>query len=139
MRDGRVQQIGTPEELHANPVNWHVADFMGYRNLLRLRAGATTGDRVTVEGDGLSLIGTPVGEIAPGADVIAAVRPEDVVIGDAGVPAVVEVVEYQGREVAVEARTEGGTMVNLRSMERPKPGDRIALTVDPARLLVFPR
>jgi putative spermidine/putrescine transport system ATP-binding protein len=139
LREGRVQQIGTPEELHANPVNWHVADFMGYRNMLRLRAGTKTGDRVTVEGDGLSLIGTPVGEISPGADVIAAVRPEDVVIGDTGVPAVVEVVEYQGREVAVEARTEGGTMVNLRSMGRPKPGDRITLTVDPARLLVFPR
>jgi putative spermidine/putrescine transport system ATP-binding protein len=134
-----VQQIGTPEALHANPVNWHVADFMGYRNMLRLRAGTVTGDRVTVEGDGLSLIGTPVGEIAAGADVVAAVRPEDVVIGDTGVPAVVEVVEYQGREVAVEARTEGGTMVNLRSLHRPKVGDRIALTVDPARLLVFPR
>ena len=31
---GRVQQIGTPEELHTQPANWHVADFMGYRNLL---------------------------------------------------------------------------------------------------------
>src|SRR5699024_1741776 len=34
LREGRVQQVGTPEELHASPVNWHVADFMGYRNLL---------------------------------------------------------------------------------------------------------
>src|SRR5699024_1581471 len=34
LREGRVQQVGTPEELHTSPVNWHVADFMGYRNLL---------------------------------------------------------------------------------------------------------
>jgi putative spermidine/putrescine transport system ATP-binding protein len=134
-----VQQIGTPEELHAGPVNWHVADFMGYRNLLRLRAGERSGEQVAVEGDGLSLIGTPVGEIRAGAEVVAAVRPEDLVIGAAGTPATVEVVEYQGREVAVEARTDGGTVVNLRSVERPKPGDRVTLTVDPARLLVFPR
>jgi putative spermidine/putrescine transport system ATP-binding protein len=139
LRDGRVQQIGTPEELHAGPVNWHVADFMGYRNLLRLRAGERSGEQVAVEGDGLSLIGTPVGEIRAGAEVVAAVRPEDLVIGAAGTPATVEVVEYQGREVAVEARTDGGTVVNLRSVERPKPGDRVTLTVDPARLLVFPR
>ena len=32
LREGRVQQIGTPEQLHNNPANWHVADFMGYRN-----------------------------------------------------------------------------------------------------------
>jgi putative spermidine/putrescine transport system ATP-binding protein len=139
LRDGRVQQIGTPEELHAGPVNWHVADFMGYRNLLRMRAGERSGEHVAVEGDGLALMGTPVGEIRPGAEVIAAVRPEDLVIGAAGAPATVEVVEYQGREVAVEARTDGGIVVNLRSAERPKPGDRVALTVDPARLLVFPR
>ncbi|MBX6389622.1 MAG: ABC transporter ATP-binding protein, partial [Frankia sp.] len=37
LRAGRVQQIGTPEELHSRPANWHVADFMGFRNLLRLR------------------------------------------------------------------------------------------------------
>jgi len=30
LREGRVQQIGTPEQLHNNPANWHVADFMGY-------------------------------------------------------------------------------------------------------------
>jgi putative spermidine/putrescine transport system ATP-binding protein len=136
LRDGEVQQIGTPEELHTSPANWHVADFMGYRNLLHLRAGAGN----VVEGDGLTLTGTPVGTVRPGDEVVAAVRPEDLVIGGAGgVPATVEVVEYQGREVAVEARTDGGIELNLRSGQRPKPGDRITLTVDPARLLVFPR
>jgi putative spermidine/putrescine transport system ATP-binding protein len=135
LRDGRVQQIGAPEELHTSPANWHVADFMGYRNLLRMRAGAGH----VVEGDGLTLTGTPVGDVHPGDEVIAAVRPEDLVIGGAGgVPATVEVVEYQGREVAVEARTDGGVALNLRSHARPAPGDRIEISVDPARLLVFP-
>jgi len=138
LRDGQVQQIGTPEQLHTQPANWHVADFMGYRNLLPLRAGPRQG---AVEGDGLKLVGTPVGEVTPGDAVIAAVRPEDLRIGppgDTGVPAIVEVVEYQGREVAVEARTEGGISLNLRSSDRPAIGDRITITVDPHRLLIFP-
>jgi putative spermidine/putrescine transport system ATP-binding protein len=139
LRDGTVQQIGTPEELHAGPVNWHVADFMGYRNMFHLRAGARSGEHVAVEGAGLSLMGTPVGEIRPGTEVVAAVRPEDILIEQDGVPATVEVVEYQGREVAVEARTDGGITVNLRGSKRPAPGDRIMLAVVPARLLVFPR
>jgi putative spermidine/putrescine transport system ATP-binding protein len=139
LRDGRVQQIGTPEELHAGPVNWHVADFMGYRNLLRLTAGDRSGERIAVSGDGLDLIGTPVGEISPGDEVVAAVRPEDLEIGDEGVPATVEVVEYQGREVAIEARTDGGVVLNLRSHRRPAAGDKIRVTVDPLRLRMFPR
>ena len=43
LRDGRVQQIGTPQELHDNPANWHVADFMGYRNLLDVTVDSVSG------------------------------------------------------------------------------------------------
>src|SRR5690554_3529528 len=52
LREGRVQQIGTPEELHNDPVNWHVADFMGYRNLLDLEVTRSGADGVTVAGEG---------------------------------------------------------------------------------------
>ncbi|MEO3819076.1 ABC transporter ATP-binding protein [Plantactinospora sp. B24E8] len=140
LRAGRVQQVGSPEELHTRPTNWHVADFMGYRNLFRLRAGKRTGDEVVVTGQGLRLVGTAVGTVAAGAEVIAGVRPEDLRITDpeTGVPATVEVVEYQGREVAVEARTTDGVQFNLRTEQRPAVGDRIGISVDPARLLVFP-
>jgi putative spermidine/putrescine transport system ATP-binding protein len=141
LRDGQVQQIGTPEELHTQPANWHVADFMGYRNLLHLRAGRRRGSEISVRGERLDLVGTPVGVITPGDQVIAAVRPEDLRFGPpggAGVQATVEVVEYQGREVAVEARTDSGISLNLHSEERPAIGDRIAVTVEPRRLLVFP-
>ncbi|MGI5151141.1 ABC transporter ATP-binding protein [Plantactinospora sp. CA-294935] len=140
LREGRVQQVGTPEELHTRPANWHVADFMGYRNLLRLRAEQGGGPEVVVTGQGMRLVGTPVGPVAAGAEVIAGVRPEDLRITgpDEGVPATVEVVEYQGREVAVEARTAEGVQFNLRTDQRPALGERIGIGVDPVRLLVFP-
>jgi putative spermidine/putrescine transport system ATP-binding protein len=146
LRDGRVQQIGTPEELHTRPANWHVADFMGFRNLLRLRAVESRqgADTVVVEGHGLKLRGTPVGEVAAGDEVIAAVRPEQLNLestgGPDGLPATVEVVEYQGREVAVEVRAGDGVLLHARSHSatRPAPGDEVTVTVDPAALLVFP-
>ena len=105
LRAGRVQQVGTPEQLHTAPRTWHVADFMGYRNLLPLRVTSVAGKAVTVEGSGLALHGTPVGTLKVGDDVVAGIRPEDLRGGPGGVPATVEVVEYQGREFAVEART----------------------------------
>jgi putative spermidine/putrescine transport system ATP-binding protein len=140
LRAGRVQQVGTPEELHTRPANRHVADFMGYRNLLPLRATEVTGDAVVVQGDGITLRGTAVGSVQPDTDVVVGIRPEDLRVGtaDGGVPATVEVVEYQGREVAVEARTDSGVQLNLRSAERPAPGDKIVVTADPSRVLVFP-
>ena len=138
LRDGRVQQTGTPEELHTRPANRHVADFMGYRNLLPMRVGRVSGDAVTVQGAGITLSGTAVGTLSTGDEVVAAVRPEDLTVGDGGVPVTVEVVEYQGREVAVEARTDDGRRLHLRAADRPAPGDKITVVADPARVLVFP-
>ena len=45
MRDGMMRQVGTPQELYARPAHPDVAEFMGYRNLLRSRADAA-GDAV---------------------------------------------------------------------------------------------
>jgi putative spermidine/putrescine transport system ATP-binding protein len=143
LRQGRVQQIGTPEELHAKPVNWHVADFMGFRNLFEIEATDVSGTEVTVAGDGLRLIGTASGRVGNGDRVVAAVRPEDIAVtteeaGENRIKASVEVVEYQGREMAVEARTAEGRALHLRTSERLAPGDDVVLTVPRERLLVFP-
>ncbi|MFJ2029178.1 ABC transporter ATP-binding protein [Streptosporangium sp. NPDC087985] len=153
LRKGRVQQIGTPEELHTRPANWHVADFMGFRNLLQVTAGTASADGLTVEGLGLRLVASPVGRIDPGTPVVAGVRPEDLTVVSGSpsgepdtqetapvnlVPAIVEVVEYQGRELAVEARTAAGVRLHLRSAERLAPGDSLLLSVRPERLLAFP-
>src|SRR5207244_1407976 len=53
MKDGLVQQVAAPEEVYAQPANLHVARFMGYRNVVTLKAGARNGERVTLEGQGL--------------------------------------------------------------------------------------
>ena len=144
LRSGEVQQIGTPEELHTRPVNWHVADFMGFRNLFQLEATRVDANGVVVEGKGLRLVGTAMGDVSVGADVVVGVRPQDLVVRrtdespGAGLQAVVEVVEYQGREVAVEARTDQGQRLHLLTAERLAPEDRIVISVDPEKALVFP-
>ncbi|WP_127502728.1 ABC transporter ATP-binding protein [Actinoplanes solisilvae] len=138
LRDGRVEQTGTPQELHERPANRHVADFMGYRNLLPMRVKAVHGSTVAVDGSGMTLEGTPVGKFAAGDEVVAGIRPEDLHIGVHGVPVTVEVVEYQGRELAVEARTADGVALHIMAGERPASGDSITVSADPARVLVFP-
>ncbi|WP_410666771.1 ABC transporter ATP-binding protein [Amycolatopsis sp. cmx-4-68] len=137
LREGAVQQIGTPEEVYAQPVNSYVASFMGYRNLLDVTVTETAGQSVTVEGAGARLTGR--GSLTEGPAKVA-IRPEDFVIGDGAENALdvtVEIVEYHGRELSVSARLENGTPVYLRTDKRLAPGDTVRIGVPAERVLVF--
>jgi putative spermidine/putrescine transport system ATP-binding protein len=141
MRDGRIQQVGSPEQIYARPASAYVAAFMGYRNLLELPVTGRRGDRVTLGEPGLNLLGSNGRELE-GEQAVAAVRPEDFVVGPAAenqVDITVEVVEYQGREISVEGVTASGRKLTFRTPSRLKPGDKTAIHVDPDRVLVFPR
>ena len=145
LRDGRVQQIGTPEELHNNPANWHVADFMGYRNLIDLDVVSVSGSEARVSGHGLSLIGTAVHDVSVGDTVRVAIRPHDLIVVDPRestdgrntLDGLVTVVEYQGREFAVGITTSTGHNLFVNAERAPQSGDHITLTVDPARALIY--
>jgi putative spermidine/putrescine transport system ATP-binding protein len=144
LRDGRVQQIGSPEEVYTEPANRFVASFMGYRNTVELpvAAGAPgpaggSGKEVTLSGDGLTLTGTRREDL--GATAVAAIRPEDFSVRDGpnAIEVTVEVVEYHGREQAVQVRTASGHPLYLRTDSRLAPGDRLTISAPPERVLVF--
>ncbi len=139
LRDGAVQQIGTPEELYRSPANPHVAAFMGYRNLLPVQVTSEQGGTVRVAGRGVELTGTNRDGRAT-KTAIAAIRPEDVVVADTGenqLQLEVEVVEYHGREQAVQGRLAGGEVLRLRTTARLVPGDTVTVCVPVERVLVF--
>ncbi|TME89986.1 MAG: ABC transporter ATP-binding protein, partial [Chloroflexi bacterium] len=61
MRDGVIEQVGTPGEIYDRPRNTFVADFVGSANLIRGRR------RPDLERDGLVVIQTPGGALVHGA------------------------------------------------------------------------
>jgi putative spermidine/putrescine transport system ATP-binding protein len=133
LRHGRVQQVGTPEDVYSEPANRFVAGFMGYRNELELPVSSVA-DKTVVLGDLTGTRREDLGEVA-----VAAIRPEDFTVGDGpnAMEVDVEVVEYQGREQAVQARTAAGGPLHLRVPARLAPGDRVTVSVPPERVLVF--
>lgn len=145
LREGRVQQVGSPQEVHTSPVNWHVADFMGYRNIFDLPVVSVgENQQVVIEGPDMRLTATAVDPVEDGERVRLAMRPEDVriVAGDEThdgntFPAEVAVVEYHGREFAVGVTTASGATVHVRSDFAPDLGQPVQLTVKPERALVF--
>jgi len=140
LRLGEVQQIGSPEEVYAHPVNRYVAGFMGYRNMIRVTVTNEQDERVTVRTeDGIELVGSKRENLE--TDAVAAIRPEDFTVvnepGENTLEATVEIVEYHGREQAVEARLKNGGQLHVRTNERLAPGDTIRLKVPVERVLVF--
>src|SRR4029079_11619671 len=92
MRDGRVRQVVTPEELYGRPAHSDVAEFMGYRNLIRSQVAS--GGTVTI--GGASFQGTPIEQVLDGKGVVA-IRPDDLrVAPDGSLTATVESAQYHG-------------------------------------------
>jgi putative spermidine/putrescine transport system ATP-binding protein len=138
---GNMQQIGTPEEVYAQPANLSVARFMGYRNMLELDVDAVTGDEVTLRGPWGTLRGTARQKL-PGPRAFAAVRPDEIVIGPEGaanaIAGAVENVEYYGRDCLVELSVAGGERLYARAQGRLERGTTVHATVPAARVLVYP-
>jgi len=110
MNNAVIEQAGTAREVFNAPRTEFVARFMGGHNV------------VTLDGARHSI------------------RQDEVRIGDAGLPATVQAIEYQGDRVAVSAQTEAGEALVALLPEAAffrneiKPGDQVRLTWDEGRL-----
>jgi sn-glycerol 3-phosphate transport system ATP-binding protein len=105
MSDGKLLQLGTPQEIYRRPANVFVAGFIGSPPMNLLSASAT-GGRVDAGDLVLEIPG------APGGELVVGVRPEALrlVTGPAGGPAMqvrVEVVELLGHETIVYGSIRG--------------------------------
>jgi len=136
MRDGVVRQVGTPEELYARPAHADVAEFMGYRNLVRSHA-SKSGNMLNVRIGGTDMPGTPVGTASEG-NAVAAIRPDDLKASpDGPLSVTVESAQYHGRDFYCSGRTGDGIELYFCSERRVAKGDSINLTVDPSCVLVY--
>ena len=138
MNAGRVEQIGTPEEIYHRPATVFVAGFIGVANLIPAAVVAVTGDLATVEAAG-HRFGVPVTDesIRPADSAVVMVRPERLHIsidrpsGDiAAVEATVETLVFQGPVLRTSLRTDAGTGLVAHigpedALPMLRPGDRL--------------
>ena len=74
IREGRIAQQGTPEEIYARPASAFVADFIGHSNLFPATVAELSPSRVRVSGLPFLANGHP--DVKPGQEVRVLVRPE---------------------------------------------------------------
>ena len=114
MANGRIEQVGRPEEIYGAPRTEFVADFIGIANLLECRVVSASAG--LVEWAGLTLR-VPSRGLRDGEAVVISVRPEKLTLADsASVPAgdnrlegVVEVATFLGATVRAEVTVAGRT------------------------------
>ncbi len=140
MRAGRIEQVGTPAEIHASPVNIHVAEAVGAPPMNFLHGWMDdTGVRVALSGGAVIDLAARIA-VQPGKAVIVGIRPEALGFGDgdctlSGVFDVVEVsggcrlyhLEIDGRHVTMQS-------TEVRSLVA---GEQVPLSIDAGALHLF--
>ena len=142
MKDGVLQQVGTPQELHDTPANLFVAGFIGSpaMNFFPARASADAADTgfAAVPLNGRA-------ERMRGKDVIVGMRPEDIhdlartsAEGKLPIEAKVDVVEYLGNELQLHLSAAGQTFVARVSTDtQTTPGSTLRVGFDLRRVHFF--
>ena len=131
MREGRVVQAGSAEELYVRPVDRWTAEFVGAGNFVR---GTLDGDLVE------TLLGRfPVAGANGATHVDALIRPEQLELRpDPRGPAEVVGREFRGHDVFYRLRLGELTLVSQRPSTEPVPlGARVELRIHPAQVRVF--
>ena len=146
LRNGRIEQVGSPEAIYQTPQTAFVAEFMGSTNIIPGVVTSCDGSVTTVAAGGAAFqVRGQAG--APGTEVVLSVRPETMRLADrpdAGSPALavrLQLREFLGPLLRLHAALPDGTpirVVTLGGQGQPATDGLLNLAYDPAQIIAFP-
>ena len=149
MKDGIIQQFGTPKQIYNDPANLFVASFIGSppMNFIPLRLQRRDGRLLALLDSGQARCELPLGMQDAGLedrDVIVGIRAEQIVLAPAepnGLPVIraeVQVVEPTGPDTLVFVSLNGiKVCCRMAPDDAPAVGQSLNLQFDPAKVLLF--
>jgi iron(III) transport system ATP-binding protein len=147
MRDGKLLQMASADEIYNRPADLFVANFTGASNLLAGRVLARNGEFGTVEAGGQRLTALMPANVKTGEAVKIAVRPENVRLGKDGTAqpdnrftARVAGRRYQGTQTIYELAMLGGRLeaLELGTHARYVIGSEVDVVLPPALCWAYP-
>jgi len=119
MSQGRIEQIGTPQETYERPASAFVSQFLGKTNDFTATVDRTTASARLVAGSWSSP--APVGVTGP---VTISIRPERIGFGDAGLAAKIVTRIFQGNHWLFQCESECGPAIVVRQNDgQPQPAE----------------
>lgn len=153
LKQGKMQQTGTPDSLYSSPANLFVADFIGSPPMNFIDSTVLEKDGRLILDIGVRTLALPrdieemVSSRCPsGADLVLGVRPEDLDICDNErentIPGIIDLVETLGKEVIVDIILEG--VPGIIKVDQPQSfrggrGDSVYVRVNMNRIHLFER
>ncbi|WP_095154257.1 ABC transporter ATP-binding protein [Pseudomonas sp. Irchel 3E13] len=149
MKDGVIQQFGTPQQIYNDPANLFVASFIGSppMNFIPLRLQRREGRLLALLDSGQARCELPLGISEAGLeerDVILGIRPEQISLAPTtanGLPTIraeVRITEPTGPDLLVFVTLNQTKVCCRLSPDMPaQVGDSLNLQFDPARVLLF--
>jgi spermidine/putrescine transport system ATP-binding protein len=145
MNQGRVEQVGPPDELYERPRTRFVADFLAVRNVLRATVLSVGGGRVSLRTrGGAALTAADDGHWPTGAEVWIGLRPETLGLAaqggaDGALRGIVEDEVYLGDRTEWLVRVADEVLTVSQPAHRGGPairrGDAVAVSVAPETVL----
>lgn len=133
MNGGVIEQVGTPLDLYDNPRNMFVAGFIGSPEMNFFKGSAGNGAVTLTDGTRFVL---PTGPLD--GDVVLGIRPEHFRLVDAGIPAMIELIEQTGSETHIVAMIgHHRVTLALRDRVRAKAGDVLQIGIYPDKAHLF--
>ena len=140
MNRGRIEQVGTPEEIYARPATRYVASFIGSPQIELMSGTVEAGRGVPAVRIGSVLIGLPAGKgrFRAGQKVEIGIRPEHVRLGKTGIPATVRLVQLVGPTTQILLGWAGGSLIaTVPGFVRLELGSTLRVEIPPAHVLAF--
>lgn len=134
MADGKIQQVGTPEEIYNEPANVFVADFIGESNIFngvmtgRMKAGFAGAEFECVD------------DYEQGKKIEAVIRPEDVTVvkpGEGQLTGEVTSADFKGTFYITFVQC-GKYEMEVHCLSHYKPGTTVGLSVLPDNIHIIP-
>ena len=142
LRDGRIEQVGSPRELYARPANIFVAQFLGTPRMNILAAVAGDAGRAELADGRKIALPSTAPSLPPGTSISIGIRPEDIRIGDTpgALAFTVGFVERLGGLVTVHLQSGGGRepiACQLRDDDTLREGEKVMALLPPEHLHLF--
>ena len=119
MSEGRIEQIGTPQETYERPASAFVSQFLGKTNDFAATIDRTAAPARLVAGSWSAP--APVGVVGP---VTISIRPERIGFGDAGLAAKIVTRIFQGNHWLFQCESECGSVIVIRQNDgQPQPAE----------------
>jgi multiple sugar transport system ATP-binding protein len=150
MKDGLIQQFGSPQEIYDNPANLFVAGFIGSPAMNFIQGKLTAAENglafARTQGERSAVLPLPAANRAlAGRDVILGIRPEqithasvDAAASGHAVECMVDLIEPTGPDTLVFTHFNGAKITaRVHPRAQPVPGQTIRLMFDTSKAVLF--